>query len=350
VEKTSRVRAKLVILIVATVAVLVAAFAAERDDDGGLDTAAIDSTSTTTAPATSAPNDAADPPVTTIRDGEAVIVSEGKPTVFVAPTGAVTIVLAKEGSQYRVRTPCGGEARLTAGTVYGATTVVLDPGHGGFDPGASTPSGLTEADLNLDVAKKAKAILDSMGYTTVLTRESDYYIPIQIRAEIAIAAAPKVFVSIHHNGGQAATHQGPGTEVYHQVQSAPAKRLAGLMWEEIIHAFTQNYEPTWWGASDAGAIYRPDRDGRTDFFGVLRRTYPTIPSVLIEAGYMTNPSEADLMTRTDYALTEAQAIAAAVGRFLNTNDPGSGFKKPNDRGFEIGTGGGGFEGCTEPKF
>jgi N-acetylmuramoyl-L-alanine amidase len=184
----------------------------------------------------------------------------------------------------------------------------------------------------------------------VLTRESDYYVPIQIRAEIAVAAAPKIFISIHHNGGEAATHEGPGTEVYHQVQSAPAKRLAGLLWEEVVNSFTKNYKATWWGASDAGAIYRPDRDGKTDFLGVLRRTYPTIPAVLMEAGYMTNPSEATLMNRTDYRQNEAQAVANAVRRYLTTSDPGSGFKVPNDRGFETGTGGGGFDGCTEPKF
>jgi N-acetylmuramoyl-L-alanine amidase len=348
------VRAKLIILIVATVAVLAAGFAASRDgDDDRLDTSAGGATdepsSTTSSSTVASTGTTARLPTTTI-DGATAIASPGKPTILVTPTGAVTIVLSKTGSQYTVRTPCGGEARLSAGTVYGTTTVVLDPGHGGFDPGASTASGLTEADLNLDVAKKAKTILDQMGHTTVLTRGSDYYVPIQIRAEIAIAAAPKVFVSVHHNGGKAAKHDGPGTEVYHQLQSAPAKRLAGLMWEEIFNTFDKTYKPSWWGASDAGAIYRPDRDGRTDFFGVLRRTYPTIPAVLIEAGYMTNPEEASLMTSTDYALAEAQAIAAAVNRFLTTTDPGSGFHKPNDRGFETGTGGGGFEGCTEPKF
>jgi len=165
-----------------------------------------------------------------------------------------------------------------------------------------------------------------------------------------LAAAPKVFVSIHHNGGEAATHQGPGTEVYHQVQSAPAKRFAGLLWEEITNTFTKNYKVTWWGGSDAGAIYRPDKDGKTDFLGVLRRTYPTIPAVLIEAGYMTNPQEATLMDRTDYRQNEAQAVATAVMRFLTTSDPGSGFKVPNNRGFETGSGGGGFEGCKDPKF
>jgi len=249
-----------------------------------------------------------------------------------------------------VRTPCGREARLNAGKVYGATTVVIDPGHGGFDPGTSTAAGLTEAALNLDIAKKTKAMLDSVGYTTVLTRESDYYVPIQIRAEIALAAAPKIFISMHHNGGNASTRPGPGTEVYHQVQSAAAKRLAGLMWEEITNSFTKTYKVAWWGASDAGAIFRPDKDGKTDFFGVLRRTYPTIPAVLIEAGYMTNPQEATLMDRADYRQNEAQAVASAVKRYLTTADPGSGFKVPNDRGFETGSGGGGFDGCTDPKF
>jgi len=342
------VRAKLIILILATVAVVAYGFATDDNDDDQLDTAAGASTSLDD-PATSV-TDSLGADATATTASTTVPPPDGKPTIFVTNTGAVTIVLAKEGTQYRVRTPCAGEAKLSAGRAYGATTVVIDPGHGGFDPGASTTSGLTEAALNLDVAKKAKALLDTMGYTTVLTREADYYVPIQIRAEIALAAAPKLFVSIHHNGGEAATHQGPGTEVYHQVQSSSAKRFAGLMWEEIVNSFTQNYKATWWGGSDAGAIYRPDKDGKTDFLGVLRRTYPTIPSVLVEAGYMTNPEEATLMNRSDYRQSEAQAVANAVKRYLTTSDPGSGFKKPNDRGFETGTGGGGFEGCTEPKF
>jgi N-acetylmuramoyl-L-alanine amidase len=345
------VRAKLIILITATLAVVAFGFAADRNDDDQVDTADSSATSVDALTDGSATTIGESPTTTGAASATGVVASpDGKSTIFVAPTGAVTIVLAKEGSQYRVRTPCGKEARLSAGKVYGATTVVIDPGHGGFDPGASTASGLTEAELNLDVAKKAKALLDTMGYTTVLTRESDYYLPIQIRAEIALAAAPKLFVSIHHNGGEAATHQGPGTEVYHQVQSKPAKRFAGLLWEEIVNTFTNNYKVTWWGGSDAGAIYRPDKDGKTDFLGVLRRTYPTIPAVLIEAGYMTNPQEATLMDRTDYRQNEAQAVATAVKRYLTTTDPGSGFKVPNNRGFETGTGGGGFEGCTDPKF
>ncbi|TML19988.1 MAG: N-acetylmuramoyl-L-alanine amidase [Actinobacteria bacterium] len=344
-------RAKLIILIAATLAVLAAGFAVDHNRDDHVETA-VDGVVADRGQIDAAAPTSMAPASTTAAAAAATIgpSPDGKSSILVTPTGAVTIVLAKEGSRYRVRTPCGGEAHLSSGKVYGATTVVIDPGHGGFDPGASSAEGLTEAALNLDVAKQAKAILDAMGYTTVLTRESDYYVPIQIRAEIALAAAPKLVISIHHNGGEAATHQGPGTEVYHQVQSSTAKRFAGLLWEEITNMFAKTYQVTWWGASDAGAIYRPDKDGKTDFFGVLRRTYPTIPSVLMEAGYMTNPQEATLMARPDYRQNEAQAVANAVRRYLTTADAGSGFKVPNNRGFDIGSGGGGFEGCTEPKF
>ena len=203
--------------------------------------------------------------------------------------------------------------------------------------------------MNLDVAKRAKVILDNLGYTTVLTREADYYLPIQTAAEIALQAKPQVFISIHHNGGQAAKRTTPGTEVYHQIQSASSKRFAGLLWEEISTAFANRFRISWVGASDAGAIYRPDTDGKTDFFGVLRRTYPTIPAVLMEAGYMTNPPEAALMEKSEYRDVEAQAVATAVKRYLTSNDPGSGFKVPNDRGVVQGTGGGNLSGCTEPK-
>ena len=140
-----------------------------------------------------------------------------------------------------------------------------------------------------------------MGYTTVLTRESDYYLPIQLRPR-SPCTPNRSSLSQHPSQRRRGRveAQRPGTEVYHQVQSATAKRFAGLLWEEIVNSFTKNYKVPWVGASDAGAIYRPDKDGKTDFFGVLRRTYPTIPAVLIEAGYMTNPQEATLMDRTDY--------------------------------------------------
>ena len=73
-----------------------------------------------------------------------------------------------------------------------------------------------------------------------------------------------------------------------------AKRLSGLLWEEIVNTFTKNYKVTWWGASDAGAIYRPDKDGKTDFLGVLRRTYPTIPSVLDRGGVYDESARGDV--------------------------------------------------------
>lgn len=361
-------RRKVLLLSAATAVVVAAGVGANRNDNDPSTVDAISQPATSSsvgaAAATSAAGGAAPSASVTTRAtaGTTTALSvpstttgvvpsaDGKASILVSPTGVTTMVLGAEaGGVYRVRTPCGGEARLSSGRLYGATTVVIDPGHGGFDGGSSTASGLTEANLNLDVAKRAKSLLDAMGYTTVLTREADYYLPIALSAEIAVHAKPQLFISIHHNGGKAASRTTPGTEVYHQVQSATAKRFAGLLWEEINNGFANRFKIAWVGASDSGAIYRPDTDGKTDFFGVLRRTYPTVPAVLLEAGYMSNPPEAALMEKAEYRDVEAQAVANAVKRYLTTADPGSGFKIPNDRGVVQGTGGGNLTGCKEPK-
>ena len=98
-------RAKLIILIIATVAVVAFGFAADRDDDGEVDTAA-GSTTSIDDPAKTA-NDSLGVGTTLPSASTTVPPLVGKPTIFVTNTGATTIVLGTEGSQYRVRTPCG---------------------------------------------------------------------------------------------------------------------------------------------------------------------------------------------------------------------------------------------------
>ena len=96
---------------------------------------------------------------------------------------------------------------------------------------------------------------------------------------------------------------------------------------------------------DAGAIYRAARDG-SDFYGVLRRT-AGVPAVLIEAGYLSSPAEAELFARPDVQTAEAVAIARAVLRYLTTDDPGSGYMEPAFRGYSS-SGGGTFANCRDP--
>jgi hypothetical protein len=126
-------------------------------------------------------------------------------------------------------------------------------------------------------------------------------------------------VSIHHNGG---THPpaglGPGTETYHERDDADSRRLAGVLWEQIVAGLSR-FEVNWVASQYRGALWRADRDG-DDFYGLLRRA-DTVPAVILEAAYMSGEAEAQLMLTDEFRATEAEAIAAGIQRWLTTDDP-----------------------------
>src|SRR3954467_11541961 len=78
------------------------------------------------------------------------------------------------------------------------TTIVLDPGHGGYDKGAASTFG-NEKDFALDVARKLRPLLQAKGFKVIMTRENDVFIPLEVRARIANATRDSIFVSIHFN-------------------------------------------------------------------------------------------------------------------------------------------------------
>src|SRR5690606_18848766 len=147
--------------------------------------------------------------------------------------------------------PCGNEVTVVGQPLTGAT-IVLDPGHGGDEPGAVGPTGLQEKDVNLAVAREAKAILEAQGATVVLTRTGDYRITLASRGAIAQALPPIAFVSIHHNADPDELRDTPGSETYFQIASPESKRLAGLLHEELVAALSA-YDITWAADLDAGA-------------------------------------------------------------------------------------------------
>src|SRR5207248_11170935 len=77
-------------------------------------------------------------------------------------------------------------------------TVVIDPGHGGHDKGALSRYG-SEKDFALDVARTLRTLLQAKGLRVIMTREGDYFVPLEVRAQIANAARNSIFVSIHFN-------------------------------------------------------------------------------------------------------------------------------------------------------
>jgi len=287
-------------------------------------------TTTTTAPetTTSAPPKSVWPEIDT-----------SGPGVFISPNGIVLPVI----SDGVAHTPCNNDVAPVGTPILGAN-VVIDPGHGGKEPGAVGPTGLVEKDINLAVALDVQKQLEAQGAKVVLTHSSDYYSTIQNRAEIAQALHPQLFLSIHHNAEPDGPSDVPGNEDFYQIASPESKRLGGLIWEEITAAFTP-YKIAWSADTDHGAKYRLSASGG-DYLGILRRG-AGIPTVLSEAAFISNPPEEQLLRDPAFLHVEATALAKAVTRFVSSKDAGSGFVTPYPRTEPAG-GGGGPEGCTDP--
>ncbi len=277
----------------------------------------------------------------------------GDVRALLSPTGVLVGVAGELDGNYVVETPCGHRSKVVWGQPLGDVQVVIDPGHGGDEPGAvSGPTEedpdadvpeMTEAVLNLRVARRTAALLADRSITAVLTRNGDYRIPIRQRAALADRIGPDVFVSIHHNTPNSAPSPTPGTEVYVQSGSDVSKRLGGVLYEDIVAALGQ-FDVEWSSRIDAGVLTVLDDDGE-DAYGIAR--YPQTPSALLEVAYLGNPKEAVLLVTQDYVDAAAEGIADGIERYLTTEDPGAGFVD-EARVFNPSSDGGGEDGCIDP--
>lgn len=249
----------------------------------------------------------------------------------------------------RILTPCERQLwiREADAEPIGPFDVILDPGHGGPDePGAVGPTGLAEAELNLDVARRAVSSLAREGVSGVLTRELDYRATLAFRAAVAAASGAGALVSIHHNAEPDGPRAGPGTETYYQVRSEESKRLAGILYEDVVAALSK-FPADWVADRDAGAKSR--LSSGEDFYGILRHTANrNLPAVLAELAFLSNPTEEALLRRPDVREAQGAALAKGVRRFLKSKDPGSGFVTPEPRSGAAGPGGG-RRGCVDPS-
>lgn len=271
--------------------------------------------------------------------------AEGGPRLIVSKKGVVLPVLGQAGDAYRVVTPCGNEI-VANGTPITTIDVVLDPGHGGEEPGAVGPRGLKEKDLNLVVAAHTAKALQAAGVSVLLTRRADYRMTLAARGLVVEAIRPKVFVSIHHNAGTTAPSPvGPGTEVYHQHASTESKRLSGLLYEEVRGFLGSQKGVSWVAAEHPGVVSRIGAGGE-DYYGVLRRSKGT-PAALVEGAFISNRSEEALLQRKEAQKAEGEAIARGILRYLRSPEPGSGFLPPFSSKAPAGPGGGA-KSCKDP--
>jgi len=171
----------------------------------------------------------------------------------------------------------------------GFSTVVIDAGHGGHDPGGIPGQRVQEKAIALDVARRLRSSLQEAGLRTVMTRPDDTFIPLSQRVAIANAQRNAVFVSIHFNSStRAGAH---GYETYYYRSSAAPLAIR-------IHSRITRILPD------------SDRHVRRRGYFVLRRT--AMPAVLVECGFLTNPGEARFALRAEYREKLANAIGRAV--------------------------------------
>jgi N-acetylmuramoyl-L-alanine amidase len=209
--------------------------------------------------------------------------------------------------------------------------VVIDPGHGGKDPGARAPGGVEEKDMVLDIARKLRDGLQQEGVNVVMTRSTDVFIPLEKRAAIANKNGADLFISIHANASR--SHSLKGFEVYYvspkidfagkrAVASArsdplnventcllnPSLNLKAILWD-MIYAFDRRE------AIELSRLLcqtmRSNLDTRVigvknANFCVLREA--AMPAVLIEVGFLTNPSEEKLIKSEFYRQKLADGI------------------------------------------
>lgn len=169
------------------------------------------------------------------------------------------------------------------------TTVVIDAGHGGFDRGGIPGQRVPEKIMTLDVSLRLKTILQNAGYRVVMTRDTDVFVPLGTRVAIANSQRNAVFVCVHFNS---ATRSGAnGIETYfYSTESAP---LAASIHSAVL-----------------GGARSENRGVRRRGYFVLRRT--TIPAVLVECGFLTNPTEAQYAQDVAYRQKIAQNIARGI--------------------------------------
>jgi len=267
-------------------------------------------------------------------------------TAPTAPPATVPPAAATKGAP----PPAGGSAAPAPGAKPAASapsfTVVLDPGHGGTETGAEGKKGtggkpgLFEKDVTLDIARRLRTLLQAQGGINVLlTRDDDAVVALDDRTALANQNHADLFLSIHVNS--APRRDARGAETYFlsyaskdedvRTLAAMENNAAGVD-KEKLGAAPEGLELVLWDLAQsqylqesgalAGSIQKElnealgarDRGVRQAPFRVLMGA--TMPAVLVEVGFISNPTEETSLATEEYRDKIAQALSRAVGAFL----------------------------------
>lgn len=177
-----------------------------------------------------------------------------------------------------------------ASNAFAFTTVVIDPGHGGRDPGGIPGQRISEKTLALDVSRRLRDDLRAAGLHTVMTRGRDIFVPLPSRVKIANAQHHAIFLSVHFNSSP--RDGACGFETYYYRKSALP--IASKIQAHLVRLCPK----------EENRGVKPQR------FYVLRNT--RIPAVLAECGFLTNHAEGSRSLQASYRQRIADALAAGI--------------------------------------
>ena len=218
-------------------------------------------------------------------------------------------------------------------------TVIVDPGHGGSDPGAIGLGGLREKDVTLRLSKLLTRKLRSMGFRVVATRETDKSVSLEERTFIAEASNGDVFISLHANAAPRRSVQ--GIETYYPDENHERHSLGIAMRENGVtrgqldelqrtlakFGISEDVTPLskWLATLVQRELARemPSRYGKIQDLGVKKGPFyvlflSNMPAILVEAGFLTNKADAKRLRSGDYLNSVATQIAAGLERYRDT--------------------------------
>ena len=230
------------------------------------------------------------------------------------------------------RHPPGSLATASGSGHRRVERIVLDPGHGGWDPGAIGPAGLHEKDVTLDIARRIGPVLRREGLTVLLTREDDRYVPLEERTARANAFGADLFVSIHCNAAENHLRHGIETYVLDTTKDEIASRVAarenatsqaataelGSILASLRLADQANHSTHLADLLQRAVMvslretYHDIHDGGVHPAGFYVLVGARMPSILFETSYISNPVEETRLANEDYKQKLADAIVNAV--------------------------------------
>ncbi|GAB6138856.1 N-acetylmuramoyl-L-alanine amidase [Halanaerobaculum tunisiense] len=180
--------------------------------------------------------------------------------------------------------------------------IVVDPGHGGMDPGAIGPEGVKEKTVNYQIAAKVNRLFQQEGFRTQLTRDQDQFQTLANRSQQANNWGADAFVSIHAN-------------------SNPRAEISGSSTYAHWYASEKNWALAWYVQSElqqvAGLM---DKGLKAANFSVLRKT--EMPAILVETAFLSNPREEELLASDDFQQQVAQGIVAGIKEYFASQKDG----------------------------